>query len=137
VTEGPQTEVQGRTIDDLAVQAWQARANARVLGATKVGCAVVDETGLLVATGCNVEHRFRSHDIHAETNALSSLVTAGGTGLGAVVIAAERSRFSPCGACLDWIFELGGSRCLVGWQSTPAGEIIVVTASDLMPYYPE
>jgi cytidine deaminase len=107
------------------------------LGATKVGCAVTDASGSVIATGCNVEHRFRSHDIHAETNAIGSLVARGGKGLRAVVVAAERSRFSPCGACLDWIFEIGGPDCAVAWQPEPDGKIVAVLASELMPYYPE
>jgi cytidine deaminase len=119
----------------LAKHAWIAREHARVLGATKVGCAALGASSD-IALGCNVEHRFRSHDIHAEVNAISTLVARGDQSLLAVVIAAERERFSPCGACLDWIFEFGGAECLVGWQSRPGSPLVVLKSGDLMPYYP-
>ena len=115
--------------------AWAARKSARLYGPTAVGCAVLGSTGLVVA-GCNVEHRYRSHDIHAEANAIGSFVAAAGGDLRAVLVAAERACFSPCGACLDWIFEVGGPDCYVGWQSHPESEIAWLRASDLMPRYP-
>ena len=122
-------------ITELSKRAWAARDMSRILGKTKVGCAVLDERGSLYA-GCNVEHRFRSHDIHAEVSAISAMVTAGGNELVAVFIAAEREKFTPCGACLDWIFELGGGRCLVFSQASPSAGTIRYTALELMPHYP-
>ncbi len=119
----------------LVASAWLARAHARVLGGTAVGCAVLGRAGKF-SQGCNIEHRFRSHDIHAEVNAISSMVTTGETELRAIAIAAERERFSPCGACLDWIFELGGPTCIVAWASAPDLPPHVLTAADLMPFYP-
>jgi len=89
-----------------------------------------------VFVGCNIEHRFRSHDIHAEINAISSLVAGGGSYLRAVFIAAERQRFTPCGGCLDWIFEIGDEITHVFTQSTVDGAIVSHTAGELMPYYP-
>lgn len=86
--------------------------------------------------GCNVEHRFRSHDIHAEVNAIGGLVAAGSETLVAVFVAADRENFTPCGACLDWIFELGGANCTVFVQREPGSEPVVYMASDLMPHYP-
>ena len=41
------------------------------------------------------------------------MVAAGDGHAVTVFIAAERERFTPCGACLDWIFELGGAECVV------------------------
>lgn len=115
--------------------AWQARGMARVHGPTPVGCCVRSDSGHF-SIGCNVEHRYRSHDIHAEVNAIASAVAAGARAVTDVFIAAERERFSPCGACMDWIFELGGSACRVHWQSHPSGEIYTLFASELMPFYP-
>jgi cytidine deaminase len=106
-----------------------------VHGKTRVGCAALDVDGRVFA-GCNVEHRYRSHDIHAEVNAISSLVAGGGSALSVIFIAAERSRFTPCGACLDWIFEIGGEDCLVFTQCERAGNIVRYKASELMPLYP-
>lgn len=115
--------------------AWEACANARVLGLTRVGCAVLAGDGATFR-GCNVEHRFRSHDIHAETNALSSLIAGGATSCSHVLVAAERDKFTPCGACMDWIFEVGGPACMVGFQRSPGGVITWFSAAELMPHYP-
>jgi cytidine deaminase len=115
--------------------AWKARNNARVLGATAVGCVVLGGGGQ-TWVGCNVEHKFRSHDIHAETNAISNMIVGGEHVLLGLVIAAERARFTPCGACLDWIWEFGGPGCLVGVQRQPEAELLVLSAHELMPYYP-
>ena len=122
-------------VEALSRAAWEARKNSRILGKTPVGCAALDEAGR-VHRGCNIEHRFRSHDIHAEVAALSAVVTAGGRRLLAVLIAAERDSFTPCGACLDWVYELGGPDCVVLVQKEPEGEVVSYTAGGLMPHYP-
>jgi len=100
-----------------------------------VGCAVLDERGH-ISVGCNIEHRYRSHDIHAEVNAISSLVVAGGSNLVAIFVAAERERFTPCGSCLDWIFEVGSEATIVYTQREKNGSVVVHSARQLMPYYP-
>lgn len=123
------------TAEALSEAAWDARTRARVFGPTRVGCAVVSPSGLM-AVGCNLEHRYRSHDIHAETNALSTLVAMGGDSCLAVLVVAERSQFTPCGACLDWIMELGGVDCIVGFQGSPEAPPIWFSAGELMPHYP-
>lgn len=89
-----------------------------------------------VFSGCNVEHRFRSHDVHAEVNALTTMIAAGHSSARAVLIAAERNRFTPCGACLDWIFELGGDDCIVAFQGKRGAPVDALTAAELMPHYP-
>jgi cytidine deaminase len=86
--------------------------------------------------GCNVEHRFRSHDVHAEVAALISMASNGEGPAYAALIASERERFTPCGSCLDWIFELGGADCLVIVESEPGKILLSYTASELMPHYP-
>ncbi len=120
----------------LAAEAWKSREHAYVMGNTKVGASALSSDGSIFA-GCNVEHRFRAHDIHAEVNAIASMVAAGKTELRAIVIAAERSMFTPCGGCLDWIFQFGGPSCIIACQSAPRGKIQVFRAHELMPYYPE
>ncbi len=120
---------------ELARRAWECRERAYVLGNTKVGATVISSDGGIFA-GCNVEHRFRCHDVHAEVNAITSMVASGHTRLVAMIIVAERDRFTPCGACMDWIFQFGGPSCLVGYQRTKGGEIKVFRARDLMPHYP-
>lgn len=120
---------------ELAKAAWEVRNHARILGKTRVGCAALSASGRTWA-GCNVEHQFRSHDIHAEVNAISSMVAGGDLKLAALVIAADRDYFSPCGACMDWVFEFGGPECLVAWQGFADGPMKELRASDLMPHYP-
>lgn len=124
-------EVLGR----LAAEAWRVRENARILGDTKVGCAVLTSDGRIFG-GCNIEHKFRCHDVHAEVNAISSMIAGGGSRLAAVVIAAARERFTPCGGCMDWIFEFGQTECIVAFQGTPGGPLETYLAGDLMPFYP-
>src|SRR5690242_15496079 len=91
-------------LEKLFELAWQVRENAHILGPTKVGCAVLATDGRTFL-GCNVEHRFRSHDVHAEVNAITSMISGGASGIRAIAIAAERERFTPCGACMDWIMQ--------------------------------
>jgi cytidine deaminase len=121
--------------EELSSLAWKVREHARVYGPTRVGTAVLASSGN-IHVGCNMEHRFRSHDVHAEVSALASMVSSGDSEARAVFVAAERERFTPCGSCLDWVFELGGPDCLVAFQSAPGRKIDVLKASELMPRYP-
>jgi cytidine deaminase len=119
----------------MLAAAWRVRGSAHVLGLTPVGCAVLDEIGRIHA-GCNIEHKFRSHDIHAEVNAISHMVAAGGRQIVAIVVVAERERFTPCGACMDWIMQFCDSECPIYFQPAPGAELHSYTASQLMPLYP-
>jgi cytidine deaminase len=121
--------------ETLAKGAWEVRRNAHMYGPTAVGAAVLSANNRAFF-GCNVEHRFRSHDIHAEVNAIGTMVANGEKHLRAVMIAAERDRFTPCGACMDWIFQFGTETCEIGWQKNEGGKIEILTAGDLMPHYP-
>jgi len=122
------------TWNELADSAWNFRKNARVLGKTKVGAAVLSK-GKIIG-GCNIEHKFRSHDIHAEISAISAMISSGNKKLDAIIVVAERTKFTPCGSCLDWIFEFGGSNCLVAYQTKKNGKITIFQAKELMPHYP-
>ncbi len=128
------TNADPTTLDLLSQAAWAARDNAHLHGKTAVGCAVLATDGNRYM-GCNVEHRYRCHDIHAEMNTLSAMVAHGGGRAVVVLIAAVREKFTPCGSCLDWIFELGGSDCVVVAESAP-GLRTSYTAAELMPHYP-
>ena len=121
--------------EELASAAWECRENAYIQGDTRVGAALLTGSGKIF-TGCNLEHIFRCHDVHAEVNAITTMVAAGETELKAIIIVAECGLFTPCGGCLDWIFQLGGPDCLVACQARPGGEIRVFTAGELMPQYP-
>jgi len=120
--------------NEMATIAWNNRKHARILGKTKVGAAVLSKGEIF--GGCNIEHKFRSHDIHSEISAISAMVSAGHKKLDAIVIVAEREKFTPCGGCLDWIFEFGGPTCQVGYQTKKDGTITTFTAKELMPHYP-
>jgi cytidine deaminase len=74
--------------------------------------------------------------MHAEVVALGSLVAGGGDRPVALLIAAHRDKFTPCGACLDWIFELGGSECVIFVQTDPGATATRFLAGELMPHYP-
>jgi len=122
-------------LDKMSREAWNCQKKSRILGKTKVGASALSSNGEIFS-GSNIEHRFRSHDIHAEISAISSLVSAGSKKLIAVLVVAERTQFTPCGSCMDWIFELGGPNCVVGFQNTVNGKIKKYLAMDLMPHYP-
>lgn len=121
--------------DKLSIEAWKVRENAFIYGKTKVGCSLKSTNGKIFA-GVNIEQLFRSHDIHAEVNAISNMVTSGEIKFTHLLIVAERERFTPCGACMDWIMQFGGDSCLVGFQSVRNGIILIKTSGELMPYYP-
>jgi len=63
------------------------------------------------------------------------LVSAGGSHPIVVFIAADRELFTPCGAGLDWIIELGSLERAVVIQRDPAGAPMTYSAHDLMPHY--
>lgn len=123
-------------MQQLADAAWDVREKAFVFGNTRVGAAALTSDGIIFV-GCNVEHRFRCHDVHAEVNAITNGVAHGYREFVAIVVAAERERFTPCGSCMDWIFQFGGPSCLVGYQSVKGGPVTVHKADELMPYYPK
>ena len=123
------------TWENLSEVAWSCRKNSKILGTTKVGAAALSSDGKIFG-GCNVEHRFSSHDINAEVSAISSLVSSGAKKLDIILVVAERDKFTPCGSCMDWIYEIGGADCIVGFQNKESGEIKKFLAKDLMPHYP-
>jgi cytidine deaminase len=131
------TEKTSNSIDweILSSSAWDCRENGFVFGNTKVGAAVLSQNQKIYV-GCNVEHRFRSHDVHAEVNAITNMIAHGEKELIAILIAAEKERFTPCGSCMDWIMQFGGPDCLVAYQQNRTGKITVYKAKELMPYYP-
>ncbi len=122
-------------LHELSATAWAARSNAHIHGKTRVGSAVLASSGQIYA-GCNLEHRFRCHDIHAEVNALSSMIASGDERVLAILVVAEREYFMPCGGCLDWIMELSQGDVIVAFQPSPGADVRSYTATELMPHYP-
>ncbi|MHA1372646.1 MAG: hypothetical protein ACTSRA_23385 [Promethearchaeota archaeon] len=126
--------------------AWKATQNARKIketGTTVGACAGYKDiaTGKMIyATGCNIEHKYRCHDIHAEVNAISNLINNNGrqTPLEFIIIVSKREQFTPCGGCMDWIMEIGGPTCNVIIQGiSPKEKVNFYLAQELMPYYPK
>jgi cytidine deaminase len=123
-------------LSNLFSAAWAVRENAYVIGPTRVGCAILDASGQIFS-GCNVENRFRSHDVHAEVNAIGNMISKiGRSSIRAVVIAAEREHFTPCGSCMDWILQFSLDDCQVIAQSSIKGPVKRYKARELMPFYP-
>lgn len=120
----------------LAKKAWEVRENASILGKTKVGAALLSHDDNIYV-GCNVEQVYRNHDVHAEVNAISNMITNGEKKFVAILIVAERDKFTPCGSCLDWIFQFGGDDTLVAFQPSKFSEITIYKAKELMPHYPK
>lgn len=128
-------ELDSASLDQLRSAAWLARDRARTYSGIKVGAAALTEAGEVFA-GCNVEHRFRAHDIHAETNAIGNMVSGSASRLVAVLVASEEILFTPCGGCMDWIFEHGGPDCVVLVMNARDATPMRWRAAELMPQYP-
>lgn len=121
---------------ELSKYAWKVRENASIQGDTKVGAALISVNNNIY-TGCNIEQIYRNKDIHAEVNAISNMITKGEKRFLAILVVAEREMFTPCGCCMDWIFQFGGPDTIVGYQTKKGGEIKTFSAKELMPYYPK
>lgn len=69
---------------------------------TRVGCAIESSNGS-IQEGWNVEGLWMT-SIHAEVCAITRLAGYGLRGK-KIAIWADASFFTPCGACLDWLFQ--------------------------------
>ena len=119
----------------LSKAAWAVRENARILEDTYVGCALLADDGKIYG-GCNVEHTMRSHDFHAETNAIGNMIAGGGKKIRALIVVAKCSNLTPCGSCRDWINEFSDRDCPIGVQSSVGGKIAFHRIGDLLPSPP-
>jgi len=135
-------ELEIALIENLAEQAWEARENALLTDpkkGTKVGAALLSLRGS-VFTGCNAQHRFRVGEIHAERAAISAMISAEGPerfkGFNLIAIVAERESFTPCGLCLDWIYEMSGGDVKIGVQAERGGPIKTYSFDEIMKIYP-
>lgn len=108
---------------------------ARGLDQRPVGAAVLADDGTIHA-GCNVQQRFRSHNVHAEVNAITTMVAEGCRRLVAIAIVAEGEGLPPCGNCLDWILQFGDNDCLVAWQGSRSSTVHSRRARELLPFHP-
>src|SRR5688500_13041320 len=106
----------------LADVAWQFRSKALIRGTNAVGAAVLADDGTIFG-GCNLQHRYRSQDVHAEVASIVQMVAAGRQRPIAIIVVSEVTDLAPCGGCLDWIIQLGGDDCIVAWQCHRSGSI--------------
>ena len=101
-----------------------------------VGAAVLAENAAgaeKVFTGCNVENAAYSLSLCAERNALSSAIAAGYTRMRAIAIASATARpCFPCGACRQWLWELGQEMDV--WLRTDSGALQQLSPADFLPY---
>ena len=124
----------------LCEVAWTARENASLNKAegTKVGSALITEGGVIIS-GCNVEHPFLTATIHAEANAIGTMVnfpTYQGEKIKAIVVTSERYKFTPCGGCCDLIMHFGDENTIVAYQNEKGGPIHEFKMREIMPHYP-
>jgi len=131
--------VKYQDIQKMCNMAWKVRKNAFIspTGKTKVGAVVYNKDEESMFPGCNIQHRYRTPDVHAEANAISTLVASGLKTFHIILVVAEREKFTPCGGCMDWIMEIGGPTTQVMFQGELNGNICVYTAEELMPHYPK
>lgn len=125
------------TFERMIKTAWETRENAFVVrpNGTKVGCAVLSEEGEIFG-GCNIEHEWGTQAIHAEPCAIANMIAHGRKRIEAVLIVAERHKFTPCGSCCDLIVRHGGLDVLVAYQNEWGAEVHFFKMSELMPHYP-
>jgi cytidine deaminase len=119
----------------LSEKAWEVRERAHLYGDIKVGASLLAENGQIYS-GCNIEHNIRSHDIHAEVNAICNLISSGGKKIKKIFVVAEMDLFTPCGSCMDWILQFSTEETLVGVQNKRGGEFRIFKPVELMPFYP-
>lgn len=126
-------------LERLLEVAWAYRDRAYVpregSQRMRVGAAALADDGTMYG-GCNVQQRFHAQYVHAELNALTSMVAEGRQRLTGIAVVCDDQDLAPCGSCLDWILELGGDDCAVAWQRTPGGTVERRRAIEMMPFHP-
>jgi cytidine deaminase len=117
----------------LVVYASKARDTAYApYSRFKVGAALVCDDDR-VFYGCNVENASYGLSVCAERSAAASAVANGSPRIKAIVIVTDTTPPStPCGACRQWLSELGGPSCQVICANT-RGEVRRFVLRDLLP----
>jgi cytidine deaminase len=119
-------------IEELIGLAGKARERAYAPYSGFAVGAVVESADGRVFTGCNVENASYGLTICAERVALCKAISEGARPARVVVIAATPGPISPCGACREFIFELGGAHIEVVLANIE-GAARVLSAVDLLP----
>jgi len=119
---------------ELLDNAWKAREYAYPWNSgVKVGCAIRAETGQIVQ-GWNIEGLWMT-SIHAEVCAITQLIKIKTKGI-AVGIVSDTKYFTPCGACLDWLFQFCNLDSLILIQNRDR-KIYRFRLKNLCPEYPK
>ena len=101
----------------------------------RVGAAIVDADGR-VHTGCNVENAAFPVGICAETNAIGSMVAAGGRRIARIAVVGggqTENACTPCGACRQSILEFADDATEVLLQGED-GAVVRYSIAELLPH---
>ena len=110
-------------------------ASAQITG-YRVGCVIVDSNGKS-HVGCNVESDILTNTIHAEINALSSMIASGGANKkieAVVVYVTDNKPQFPCGLCRQAIYEYARDDGIQVITYNHKGEESISTIGELLPY---
>ena len=123
------------TNNDLMRKAGDARVQSHApYSGYSVGAALLDEQGQL-HMGCNVENAAYPEGICAETNAIGSMVTAGGKQIVTIAIlggCGDPGPCTPCGGCRQRIKEFSNDETVILLRDAE-GTIKKYSISDLLP----
>ncbi|AEF17953.1 cytidine deaminase [Thermoanaerobacterium xylanolyticum LX-11] len=99
----------------------------------KVGACVITNNGKIYK-GCNIENSSYGLTNCAERTALFSAYANGDRDIEAIAVVADTDGpVSPCGACRQVMYELGGEDMTV-ILGNMKGDFVVKKAKDLLPY---
>ena len=124
--------------EELLERAAEARGLAHApYSGYAVGAAVLCADGR-VFTGANVENAAYGESLCAERNAAGSAVSAGALPITACAVVAGHTGSPPrgvwpCGACRQFLFELGGGETMV-YTLTDEGSVASARLADLLPF---
>lgn len=109
-TDGPFDHAQGRSESGVIAAARIARDRAHaVFSDFKVGAAIETADGRII-TGCNIENSTYGLTMCAERIAMFKAVSEGHRAFTRIAIVADTAQpTTPCGACRQILWELGGS----------------------------
>ncbi|MDE4542593.1 MULTISPECIES: cytidine deaminase [unclassified Thermoanaerobacterium] len=99
----------------------------------KVGACVITSNGKIYK-GCNIENSSYGLTNCAERTALFSAYANGDRDIEAIAVVADTDGpVSPCGACRQVMYELGGEDMTV-ILGNMKGDFVIKKAKDLLPY---
>ena len=125
----------GINLDLLRSRAISAMALARPRrSGLLVGCAVIDDKNNIF-TGANIEILWQ-RSFHAEETAITGALVHDCGKIRAICIAAERSLFTPCGACMDLILEFSIPDAVIVHINPKTRKTTIIPLSAMMPFYP-